>query len=432
MALSAAATRPATTSRPVRAAAAKGRREVMGRLLVRGPACSGRLQTDRSARPGCVAPAPVRNSVYPLLAGPRRLRSSLAHDDGFDPSGRGRPRNPRPGLRPAGARGSGLRGLPRRRSLLASLGGPATGPGGAGPDDAGRGRPVGLPPHPGRGPGADRLGARRTHGPDRGAGGRGRRLCRQAVRAARAGRPHQGPAASPRPGRPPAAGPPSRLWRLAPGPRLPRPDRCGWPGGGADRRGVRPAGRLRQASAAGPVSRRHHGRAEGPPGRRLRPLHRHPGLAPAPPAGRPSPRIPADPHGAQRRLSVHRRRRGPVVRRLGLANRLTLTLVLVVVALQAVSVLGLMRFKRGDQDEWRLPVPGRIAAAAAALDRTPSQERDDLLVALNGDATRFFIADGVPAGYRAHGGPLPALLRSYDAALGARDVRLLVPEERRR
>ncbi|OGN45842.1 MAG: hypothetical protein A3E24_11265 [Caulobacterales bacterium RIFCSPHIGHO2_12_FULL_68_13] len=120
------------------------------------------------------------------------------------------------------------------------------------------------------------------------------------------------------------------------------------------------------------------------------------------------------------------------MRRLGLANRLTLTLVLVVVALQAVSVLGLMRFQRGDQDEWRLPVPVRIAAAAAALDRTPSQERDDLLVALNGDATRFFIADGVPAGYRAHGGPLPALLRSYDAALGARDVRLLVPEERRR
>ena len=120
------------------------------------------------------------------------------------------------------------------------------------------------------------------------------------------------------------------------------------------------------------------------------------------------------------------------MRRLGLANRLTLTLVLVVVALQAVSVLGLMRFQRGDQDEWRLPVPVLIAAAAAALDRTPSQARDDLLVALNGDATRFFIADGVPAGYRAHGGPLPALLRSYDAALGARDVRLLVPEERRR
>ena len=79
-----------------------------------------------------------------------------------------------------------------------------------------------------------------------------------------------------------------------------------------------------------------------------------------------------------------------------------------------------------------VPVPVRIAAAAAALDRTPSQERDDLLVALNGDDTRFFIADGVPAGYRVHGGPLPALLRSYGAALAGRDVRLLVPEERRR
>ncbi|MBA4809230.1 HAMP domain-containing sensor histidine kinase [Brevundimonas sp.] len=120
------------------------------------------------------------------------------------------------------------------------------------------------------------------------------------------------------------------------------------------------------------------------------------------------------------------------MRRLGLANRLTLTLVLVVVAFQAISVLGLMALQQQDQDEWRLPVPVRIAAAAAALDRTPSARRDDLLVALNGDATRFFITDGVPAGYRQRGGALPVLLRSYGAALEGRDVRLLVPEERRR
>ena len=120
------------------------------------------------------------------------------------------------------------------------------------------------------------------------------------------------------------------------------------------------------------------------------------------------------------------------MRRLGLANRLTLTLVMVVVAFQAISVLGLLRLQHDDQDDWRLPVPVRIAAAAAALDRTSSSQRDDLLVALNGDATRFFIADGVPAGYRLRGGPLPILLRSYGAALEGRDVRLLVPEEKRR
>jgi signal transduction histidine kinase len=120
------------------------------------------------------------------------------------------------------------------------------------------------------------------------------------------------------------------------------------------------------------------------------------------------------------------------VRRLGLVNRLTLTLVLVVVALQAISVLGLMSLQHRDQDDWRLPVPVRIAAAAAAVDRTPSARRDDLLVALNGDATRFFITDGVPSGYRQRGGALPVLLRSYGTALEGRDVRLLVPEERRR
>ncbi|NBB64968.1 sensor histidine kinase [Pseudomonas sp. ODNR1LW] len=120
------------------------------------------------------------------------------------------------------------------------------------------------------------------------------------------------------------------------------------------------------------------------------------------------------------------------MRRLSLANRLTLTLVIVVVAFQAISVLGLLRLQGDKEDDWRLPVPVRIAAAAAALDRTPSSQRDDLLVALNGDATRFFISDGVPAGYRLRGGPLPVLLRSYGASLEGRDVRLLVPEEKRR
>lgn len=113
---------------------------------------------------------------------------------------------------------------------------------------------------------------------------------------------------------------------------------------------------------------------------------------------------------------------------LGLSNRLALTLVLVVVVLQGVSVIGFLRFYREDQGGWRLPVPVRIAAAAKALDRTPPRERDHLLVALNGDATRFFLADGAPDGYRERKGPLPLLLQSYGAALQGRDVRLLVLE----
>jgi signal transduction histidine kinase len=120
------------------------------------------------------------------------------------------------------------------------------------------------------------------------------------------------------------------------------------------------------------------------------------------------------------------------MKRLSLANRLTLTLVVVVVVFQLISVLGLLQLQGDRKDDWRLPVPVRIAAAAAALDRTPSSQRDDLLVALNGDATRFFITEGVPAGYRLRAGALPVLLRSYGAVLEGRDVRLLVPEEKRR
>lgn len=115
------------------------------------------------------------------------------------------------------------------------------------------------------------------------------------------------------------------------------------------------------------------------------------------------------------------------MRRLGLASRLTLALVLVVVALQAVSVLGFLRFQ-SDKPDWRLPAPVRIAAAAAALDDTLPERRDQLLVALNGDATRFFIADGAPEGYRERRGPPPIVMDAYAPALRGRDVRILVPE----
>lgn len=116
--------------------------------------------------------------------------------------------------------------------------------------------------------------------------------------------------------------------------------------------------------------------------------------------------------------------------KLGLSSRLTVTVVLVVVALQAVSMLAFLRLQQADENAWRLPVPVRIAAAADALDRLPADRRDEVLVALNGDATRFVIAAEPPEGYRERAGPLPILLRSFGAALEGRDVRLLWPEDR--
>lgn len=116
--------------------------------------------------------------------------------------------------------------------------------------------------------------------------------------------------------------------------------------------------------------------------------------------------------------------------RLGLSSRLTVTVVLVVVALQAVSMLAFLRLQQADESAWRLPVPVRIAAAADALDRLPADQRDEILVALNGDATRFVIAAEAPEGYRERTGPLPVLLRSFGAALEGRDFRLLWPEDR--
>lgn len=116
---------------------------------------------------------------------------------------------------------------------------------------------------------------------------------------------------------------------------------------------------------------------------------------------------------------------------LGLSKRLTVTLVLVVVALQAVSMLAFLRLQQADQGEWRPPVPVRISAAANALDRTPRGRRDDLLVALNGDATRFFLSSGAPEGYQERPGPLPGLLGGYGAALEGRQVRLLAAHDRR-
>lgn len=120
------------------------------------------------------------------------------------------------------------------------------------------------------------------------------------------------------------------------------------------------------------------------------------------------------------------------MKRVSLSTRLTLTLVVLVVVVQAVSLLGFMRFQQAETGSWRLPVPVRIAAAAEALDRTPSVQRDALLVAMNGEGTRFFVASGVPDGFHERAGILPGLYEGYGSALQGRDVRLLIPDTPRR
>ena len=118
--------------------------------------------------------------------------------------------------------------------------------------------------------------------------------------------------------------------------------------------------------------------------------------------------------------------------RLSLSTRLTLILVVLVVVAQGVSLIGFTRLRAAEGASWRLPVPVRIAAAADALDRIPERQRDDLLVAMNGDATRFYLTRGTPDGYRVRHGVLPTLFDGYGAALDGRDVQLLVREGRRR
>jgi signal transduction histidine kinase len=119
------------------------------------------------------------------------------------------------------------------------------------------------------------------------------------------------------------------------------------------------------------------------------------------------------------------------VKQLGLSTRLTLAMVLLLLVAQVVMLVAFVRAQQEAGGAWRAPVPTRIAAAAEALDRTPSRERDALLVAMNGDSTRFFIANGTPAGYREGRGLIPDLYEDHAGALRGRDPKVLVPEVRR-
>lgn len=119
------------------------------------------------------------------------------------------------------------------------------------------------------------------------------------------------------------------------------------------------------------------------------------------------------------------------MKRLGLSTRLTLAMVLLLLVAQVVMLVAFARAQQAAGGAWRAPVPTRIAAAAEALDRTPSRERDALLVAMNGDSTRFFIVNGTPAGYREGRGLIPDLYEGYAGPLRGRDPKVLVPEVRR-
>jgi len=120
------------------------------------------------------------------------------------------------------------------------------------------------------------------------------------------------------------------------------------------------------------------------------------------------------------------------VKRLGLSTRLTLTVVILLVVTQAVMLLAFAWARKNDGEGWRPPAPPRIAAAVEALDRIPSGDRDALLIAMNGDDTRFFIASATPHGYRERTGLLSDIYREYSPALRGRDVKMLVPLERPR
>jgi signal transduction histidine kinase len=116
---------------------------------------------------------------------------------------------------------------------------------------------------------------------------------------------------------------------------------------------------------------------------------------------------------------------------LSLSTRLTLAVVVVLAAVQILGLIGFVNLQRENGAGWRLPLPSRVAAAADLLDRTPSRERDLLLIAMNGDQTRFFLSSAVPAGYVERGGVRPAVYSAYGAALHGRSVRVLVPDDPR-
>ncbi|WP_370523481.1 sensor histidine kinase [Brevundimonas sp. P7753] len=115
---------------------------------------------------------------------------------------------------------------------------------------------------------------------------------------------------------------------------------------------------------------------------------------------------------------------------LSLSTRLTLAVVVVLAVVQILGLIGFVNLQRESGRGWRLPLPSRIAAAADLLDRTPTRERDLLLIAMNGDQTRFFLTTNAPPGYVERPGVGPGVLSAYGSALQGRAVRILAPEIR--
>lgn len=113
---------------------------------------------------------------------------------------------------------------------------------------------------------------------------------------------------------------------------------------------------------------------------------------------------------------------------LPLSTRLTLAVVIILALVQVLGLVGVMNLQRENSGGWRLPLPSRVAAAADLLDRTPARDRDLLLIAMNGDQTRFFLSSSAPSGYAERRGVRPPIYSAYGAALQGRTVQLLVPE----
>ncbi|MFN3352020.1 MAG: sensor histidine kinase [Brevundimonas sp.] len=117
--------------------------------------------------------------------------------------------------------------------------------------------------------------------------------------------------------------------------------------------------------------------------------------------------------------------------RLGLGGRLTLTLVIALVAVQTFGLVVALRLRGPEGEAWRPPMPDRIAATADLLDRLDASGRSSVLIALNGDQTRFAIHHGRPAEYRLYSGPVSPLHTAYRYELAERDLEVLAPAVRR-
>jgi signal transduction histidine kinase len=116
--------------------------------------------------------------------------------------------------------------------------------------------------------------------------------------------------------------------------------------------------------------------------------------------------------------------------RLGFATRVTVILIFSLVAFQALVVMGFYIRRSSDTGAgFRLPLPDQVAAIAELVERAPQDEREAILRAVNGSLLHVRIDATDPAPPMATWRHMPfveQILKTYLAALGGRDVTVLV------